>query len=161
MTRLAQTGLLNLSTTDLDPRFVHSRILDTRQPCGRSFRGSQNMTTDNRRTTRDTSRPPRNNHYYRTMATNNLLASRPNCYEERDLKDLFWKCIPLNCTEDDKKQLLEGYDIILQKCSSMRARDVLRTIRNSSVNNAANGFATRALVKAVSLSSATKEQSLP
>jgi len=77
--------------------------------------------------------------------------------KNKDLKDLFIKCIPPTCTENDKLLLLEAYAIILQKYSSMRARDVLRRIRNTSINNAANGFATRALVKAVGLTSASKE----
>ena len=93
------------------------------------------------------------------------LAYRENFFWEvdeivkknKDLEDLFMNCIPPTCTENDKLLLLESYAIILQKYSSMRARDVLRRIRNSSINNAANGFATRALVKAVGLSSANKE----
>ena len=77
--------------------------------------------------------------------------------KNKDLKDLFMNCILPTCTKNDKLLLLESYAIIVQKYSSMRAQNVSRRIRNSSINNAANGFATRALVKAVGLSSANKE----
>ena len=74
-------------------------------------------------------------------------------------KELFLDCLPPGVDNEERKIMLEVYDFILKKFSTMRAGDVLRKMKAKTVSTLGDGFSTRTAVQSAMLATEGKKPS--